>query len=279
MKKKQFQNIFFIFLLILPFVGNSQNIFDSLHTAQYALYLYETQQYEQTISEYERLIFLSPNNTDAKLQLVRAYRKNEQYEKGINKINYFRSDENFHMNNEFSHEYMKLLLLSNQTIRANNFSQNNNGFTSTEIGEYSLSILLLEAKYNESQLFISNNNIETDYYYSLTKISGETQNLRYKSPVLAMSLSIILPGLGKVYTKDWKDGLMSLFFVGVNAFQAYRGFSQKGVESIYGWVFCGISFGFYTGNIVGSFKSAKRFNNRINYDIQKRVQNTVYNSF
>ena len=279
LKQTFYKYLLIVFLIISHFTGNSQNIFDLEHTKQYASYLYETEQYELAISEYERLVFLSPTNEQAKLQLIKSYRKNGQLQHGINKIDVFNAEESFLMNNQFSHEYIKLLFLSDQTIKAKSFLNNTNFFTQTEKNEYDLSILLLQSKYIESQKFIIDNSVETDYYFSLAQISNHTKNIRYKSPFLAMSLSVVVPGLGKFYTRDWKDGLMSLFFVGTNVFQAYRGFSKNGIESIYGWVFSGISFGFYTGNILGSFKSAKRYNKRINYAIQQEVQNTVFNNF
>ncbi len=278
-QKRHFKNLFFIFLLAIPILGNSQNIFDSLHTEQYASYLYETQQYNLAISEYERLIFLSPNNENAKLQLIKSYRKNEQFDNGINKIDLFCANENFVMNNEFSHEYIKLLLLDNQDIKAAYFLQESNVFSEVEKQEYLLSIILLEGRYKKSAKFISDNNIETKYYKSLVEISNSAQNIRYKSPFMAMFLSSIIPGTGKVYTKDWKDGLISLFFIGINGYQSYRYFNKYGEKSILGWSFAGVSFGFYTGNIYGSFKSAKRYNNKLDNEIHKKVENTVFGNF
>ncbi len=273
------KNCLIIFILISSYVASCQNIFDSTHTAQYASYLYKTQQYHLAINEYERLLFFSPNNSDTKLFLVKSYRKNGEYDKAINRINTFSLHNNFVMDNIFSHEYMKLLLISEQNKLASNFLENKNAFTQIEITEYALAVLLLNEEYEKSRMFVNTNKIETDFYNSLALISEDTKHLKYKNPYLAMLLSAIVPGLGKFYTTDWKDGLISLFFVGANAFQAYRGFNQKGIESIYGWAFFGVSFGFYTGNIFGAFKSAKRYNKRINYEINKKVHNTVFYNF
>jgi len=268
-----------IILLIISFVGNSQNIFDSLHTAQYASYLFNNQQYNLAITEYERLVFLSPNNEQAKLQLIKSYRKTEQFGNGINRLDLFQANENFVMTNDFSNEYVKLLLLDKQNLKAEYFIRQSNILNQTQKNEYTLSVFLLDRNYSKSNNFILENKVQTDYYKSLVEISNSAQNIKYKNPFMAMFLSVFVPGLGKVYTNDWKDGLISIFFIGVNGYQSYRYFDKHGTKSVLGWAFAGISFGFYTGNIYGSFKSAKRYNNRQDYEIQQRVEKTVFGNF
>lgn len=268
-----------IILLMISFAGNSQNFFDSLHVAQYASYLFNSQQYNLAIAEYERLVFLSPNNEHAKLKLIKSYRKSEQFGNGINKMDLFNSNENFVMTYDFSNEYVKLLMLDKQNLKADFFIKESNILNQTDKNEYTLSIFLLEGNYSKSNSFILENRVQTDYYKSLIKISNSAQNIKYKSPFFAMFLSTFVPGLGKVYTNDWKDGLISIFFIGINSYQSYRYFDKYGTKSVLGWTFAGISFGFYTGNIYGSFKSAKRYNNRLNYGIQQKVENTVFGSF
>jgi hypothetical protein len=85
--------------------------------------------------------------------------------------------------------------------------------------------------------------------------------------------------MGKVYSGRWKDGLVSLLFVGATGFQAYRGFSQKGSESIYGWIMGSLSVGFYIGNIFGSVKAAKIYNTNQNRIYSEKVTHYYIDHF
>lgn len=88
-----------------------------------------------------------------------------------------------------------------------------------------------------------------------------------KSPVIAVGMSAIIPGSGKVYTGYWKDGLIALSFTALTAWQSYRGFSKKGSKSAIGWIYGAASFSFYIGNLFGSGKSAHMYNLRRKQDL------------
>jgi hypothetical protein len=89
-------------------------------------------------------------------------------------------------------------------------------------------------------------------------------------------MSTFIPGSGKIYTKNWQDGLIALLFVASNAWQAYRGFSKDGVKSTYGWVFGSIGAGFWLGNIYGSYKSAQKFNKQIQKGYHDKISGVIY---
>jgi hypothetical protein len=73
-----------------------------------------------------------------------------------------------------------------------------------------------------------------------------------KSPLLAASLSAVLPGLGRVYIGRWQDGLVSFFLVGVAAALSAQGFHENGVGSVRGWILGTTATLLYAGNIYGS---------------------------
>lgn len=83
----------------------------------------------------------------------------------------------------------------------------------------------------------------------------------YKSPTMAGLLSII-PGAGKVYTKNYTDGLSSFILTGLFTFLAYNNFTNS--HHFRGYLFSFAAIGFYLGNIYGSIVSAHRYNR--NYD-------------
>ena len=78
-----------------------------------------------------------------------------------------------------------------------------------------------------------------------------------------------------MYAGEWKDGVISLLLVGVNAWSAYRRFDREGLDTFWGWVQGGFAIGFYAGSIYGSHKAARRHNqqqfNRLKHDSEAIV--------
>jgi hypothetical protein len=112
---------------------------------------------------------------------------------------------------------------------------------------------------------------------SLLKLYHESLLVRRKNPGTAVALSVVIPGMGKIYSGDWKDGLMTLLFVGVNSWQAYRGFNKDGIKSISGWIFGTMAFGFYTANLFGSWKSAGDYNQKQLDRISHEAEGYLFN--
>jgi hypothetical protein len=75
-------------------------------------------------------------------------------------------------------------------------------------------------------------------------------------------MSVLVPGAGKVYAGEWKDGLIQFFFVAFSAYESAHAFDVAGRGSIMGYIYGGLAVGFYGGSIYGSYKSAKRYNTR-----------------
>jgi TM2 domain-containing membrane protein YozV len=76
--------------------------------------------------------------------------------------------------------------------------------------------------------------------------------LQRKSPLLAAALSMVVPGLGRVYLGRWPDGLLSFLLVGTTAALAAQGFYQEGQGSVRGWILGGAAALLYAGNVYGS---------------------------
>jgi hypothetical protein len=136
--------------------------------------------------------------------------------------------------------------------------------------------LLLSGKYSEAGLYLkmttSNNLIFPASIVKLTEKAGQT---KFKSPFMAGGFSAIIPGTGKFYTKNWNDGLFSMLFIASTAWQAYRGFSEHGTKSAYGWTFAGLSVSFYIGNIFGGVKAARRYNTMKRNEIENQIYDFI----
>lgn len=100
----------------------------------------------------------------------------------------------------------------------------------------------------------------------LLKFYIRKQNLEPKSPALAAILSGVLPGLGKIYTENYGDGITALLVTGLLTFLSIDNFNAN--HDFRGWLFGGLAAYFYAGNIYGSAASADIYNNntKIAYD-------------
>jgi hypothetical protein len=267
----------FIFLCIsLGFTSLSRGQINPLNDVQkqiaFADYLFNTRQFEFAAEEYLKLVFLYPENAVLKKRALESFRMDMDLESGLyfSKF-FFNPDETSTLT--FYNEIVKLRMLSGKQI---------------SIEKLLLDSTAYSIKYNESQLLDYmlalnwrkvNENADRIKESDLYIFTQNTPEDNYLSPFLAASLSTIIPGSGKVYAKRWKDGIMSFLFVGITAFQAYRGFDRSGTESVYGWIMGGLSASFYLGNIYGSFKAAKDYNTDLNVQYKDRVVNFYINHY
>lgn len=76
----------------------------------------------------------------------------------------------------------------------------------------------------------------------------------------------MVPGLGKVYTENYTDGLFAAILTGLFGYIAYTDF--KADHKVRAWIFTGVSAFFYTGNIYGSVASAQIYNARIKFNFE-----------
>jgi hypothetical protein len=84
-----------------------------------------------------------------------------------------------------------------------------------------------------------------------------------KSILTARLLSLVVPGLGRLYTGRPLDAFSSFVSVAGMGWMAYRAFERDGEESLAGWAYSAVSLGFYAGEIYGAGRSASVRNDRI----------------
>jgi hypothetical protein len=267
--------ILFIFIICtLP--CNAQNFYDEQHSAKFADYLFQSQQYDLAANEYERLIYANSSENQYKLMLLRSYRKSGNLDLAQKRFSDIFKDSLYFTIEPVAQEYIHVLMLQNQLSDAAYFNQTHKNISQLQ-SKYNLMQLNLLAKNWKAADSIAQliNPLESQYQ----DILQSANSMKYRSPGLALVFSTVVPGTGKIYAGYWKDGLISLLFVAATGWQAYRGFDNKGVNSVSGWIWGSISTGFYFGNLYGSYKSAKRFNYRQNEILHKRAQNYIYSTF
>ena len=237
----------------------SQDLFDCDHTTRYARYLYDTQEYDKAANEYERVLI----NCDSLAVLPRlfaAYRLNGNYEQ-LNR----------RMNQLFPRpatqpafvllERLKLAFLTERYAQVDSMLKSP-ATSPVDSVYYRLKYQSLTNQWEQAGNQLSRlNTTQLPNHRDWDRLIQQGEQNKAKSPLLAASLSTLVPGLGKVYARDWKDALVSFLFVGGLAYQSYRAFHRR-PDGAAGWAYATVGAGFYIGNIYGSYKSARQYNQR-----------------
>jgi len=275
--KKLFCGFFFIFILLGS--ASSQNLLDYPNSIKYADYLFKTNQYNLASVEYERIVFLEPKDTLSKLKLIRTYRYLAEFKTALNRIKEFFPYSLNSVPEEFSDEYVRNTLYENQLQKASEFLQTN---ITLKIGlktEYQLGILIMQYQWTEARRF-ADENIgildKTERFNKLNGIINEGLNTHYKSPFLAASISAIVPGGGKVYSGKLIDAIYSFLFVTSAAWLTYNSY-HKNEFSFNSALIGSFALSFYSANIYGSAKSAKRYNQNKNQFFRNQAEDILLN--
>lgn len=248
-------------LFVAPHRVNSQVLQESQSEAQiqkFAKYLYNLKLYDLAAEEYERLVYLNKSNPEHLKYLIRSYR-------GANDINKLKTRiSRIELTDpDIINEYIYALMLESMNDEASQLSiEHGDKFSETQQNRIALDLSLASQDWDTSNARFSELGLAEKMKYE--PLINQINNAKYKSPTKAAILSGIIPGSGRVYAKDNIDGIISLLFVASTAYQSYRRFNQKGTKSVAGWLYGGVSLGFYISNIYGSYQSAKIYNNNIN---------------
>lgn len=273
------KTLFFTILLVNSLIASAQkDLYNYENSRKFGEYLLKSGQFELATKEYERLVFLNPTNDTIKLNLLRAYRLNEKFETGI-----LRTQQLFPATEKlpFQHsiEYSKLLMNDRQWATANSFWEISENMPADDKQLFRTSASIFNTDFETAKTYLQLINDSTNVLaINYDQIVNEGLNGKRKSPFLAGALSTIVPGLGRTYTGDWKDGIVSLIFTAGMAFQSYRGFNSDGIKSAKGWIYGGIGTGFYLGNIYGSVKSAKNKNKK-KINLLQHEASTFFNAY
>jgi hypothetical protein len=264
-------------ILIINFKTDCQNLYDYSNSLKYANYLFQSKQYNYSVIEYERLIFLAPHDTLAKLRLVQSYRFLKDYKNAENWLEIFFPVNKQNVPDDFANEFVKVYLYDHQYKNAFNFLQINNNVIPIKKVEYQVGSLLLECKWNDAKLFADEQAKriqKSSAFNQLYAIAQKGMAIKYKKPACAAVMSAIIPGSGKLYTRHWKDAIYSFLFVGATSWMAYYSYHNNGLT--FSSVLLGTVAGsFYAANIYGSYKSADRYNQKLNDAYKKEVENII----
>lgn len=274
MKKK----LLILFIIIYSTKAFSQDLYNFENTKKFAEYLAKSGQYDLATREFERLTFMSPDNDTLKTSLLSMYRRSGKYDEALIRGKQL-YPELTTMSATSAVEYGRTLLLKSEYKSAKNFWESNLKLSSADKTILSATSDILQDNYKSANEILQTVKPEEHRLAANYKdLAEQAMSIKRKSPAVAGIMSAIIPGTGRMYVKDWKDGIVSLFFVGTMAFQSVRGFNKSGVKSTRGWIYGGIGFGFYLGNIYGSVVSAKGYNKKSHSSIRTKIEN-LFNSY
>ncbi|WP_337042993.1 tetratricopeptide repeat protein [Emticicia sp. 17c] len=274
MKKK----LLFVFILFKFINSSAQDLYNYDNSRKFAEYLSKAGQYELATREYERLVFMRPQSDTLKTLLLSMYRRSGKLEEAVSRTRQLYPDFTL-MPSLPSIEYSRTLLLKTDYKAAKDLWAVNTQMAQPDKIILSATAEILQDNYKTAKEILdalnsNDHKLAPDY----KALANQAISIKRKSPALAGIMSTIIPGTGRFYTKDWKDGVVSMFFIGTMAFQSIRGFSKSGVKSTRGWIYGSVGLGFYLGNIHGSVVSAKAYNRRSHQSIKNKIEN-LFNSY
>ena len=250
----------FAFWLVFPWHTIAQpltstNIFDLSHSTSFAKYLMISQQYDLAAIEYERMTFMQPTSDSIKYNLLLAYRLSGKPMQATARYRqlYAQPAPQFVLK-----ETCKSYMAASDLVGLKVLLMQENTLSPLEKDRFTLGLHFMNKERKKSyELVQASPNFKNSKYNTLIESS---LMLRQKNPWLSAGLSMVVPGLGKVYTGRWKDGVFAAIMVGTLGWRSYRLFKRKGAESVFGWVFGAATAGFYAGNVWGSYRAAQLYN-------------------
>ncbi len=271
--------LFFLLLFFLLKSGSSQDLFNAENSRRFANYLMNTRQYHLAAIEYERILNISPPDDETGINLLKAYRFDNNCNSSFQNFRALKM-ESLLKSSAVAKEFLNLALACNCCYTDSAFGQALLPLDGDTRQFYRLGRFFFGNE-NDSLFHLKNtfqNQLLNSYpsvFYSIEKM----ESFQRKSPGLAAAMSTILPGSGKAYSGFWGDAVMSFAFVTSNAWLSYRGFSKKGTKSASGWIFGGLSLGFHLGNIWGSGRAARTYN-EIEYEkLYNEAKSNIHSHF
>ena len=275
-------NIYLILLFTISsgcLQAQDEDLYNLKNSDKYARYLLAGRQYNLAAEEFERLVFLDKHNDEYKNLLITAYYKSGKAGKAINRIRQLYNNDYTRMPESMTGKFLVLLQERDSLPQILHYLDKGINIKNTDKLLFKWSNLMLSKNFVDAKHFLNTHSQELGSLQEVVQINNFALQQKHKSPLLAASLSTVIPGLGKVYTGDYIDAATAFIFVGGNAFQAYRGFKKNGTKSAFGWIFGSIAAGFYIGNIFGSAKAAIRFNNFKFYETKNKVDTYFQHRF
>ena len=285
MKIKPTQLLMLVSLAFSFSAENEIEYFSVDKVIEYADHLFQNNEFQAALNEYQRAHYMSTNTTE-KLQLKsnigRCY---YQLGKFNSAIEVYQSTINDSNDREFSSElryFISLIYfetekysLSEQYLLENTPQIQEAGLL--EKNQLLVSVIyILQNKWEKALLLLGGDPLKNSHKaLRLNRLIAEIRPYKEKNPMFAAFFSALMPGSGKIYTKNIGDGIFSLFYTGMSGFIAYSEIQKGNTSSLKVLVFGSLSITFYLGNVYGSYISARFYNKKTEDELLVKVKQYI----
>lgn len=217
---------------------------------KFAQFLYKNGEYYRAISEYERLsyFFLESEFTEqSKLQIGRAYMAGGRLNEALNYWNKLETEKAL-----LSETKTKLKILS--------------GITWLDLDRvltFRLRKVNIQRGFKEFSK-VKGNNKDVSLIQNFISDWKTRSQPEYKSPLLAGTLSAVLPGGGSYYTGRYVEGTYALFITGLFYLAAMDSFRNHNEAP--GYLFSFFALTFHGGSIYTAMNGAHKLNDKMDSD-------------
>ena len=253
----------FLFLILIQNFSFPQdvNLYSAENRKQFADYLYCQKDYLRAIDEYEE-IPSSVSNDTIRFKIGLAYLKMGKYDSAS--VSFTQIGVNSYFFNNAKMEFFKSQFLSGNFDTLDHGT--NNYLTARQLNAfaYLFDYKPLPTKNIFLSPFEGNDKIAVSDFYE------RKLNPPYKNELTAVILSTLIPGAGKIYTKEYSDGIIAFLVTGLMGYISYTDF--KADHKFRDWLFAGLTAFFYGGNIYGSATSAQIYNAHVNFQLNSDMK-------
>ncbi|GIK22306.1 MAG: hypothetical protein BroJett005_17200 [Ignavibacteriota bacterium] len=263
-----------LFQIIISAAVLAQNInFNSPENIRlFADFLFCDRDYLRAIDEYEKYLSYSDEDT-IRFKIALAFSAIGDQYNAIKNFNSLQETSKLYQISRIEElkSLFNLKQFSQLNSKANELNQLKSDYSDIAKKIVNLSYLLNNESMPSEKIFLEpfddqEKTIVQNFYFQKT-------NPDYKSEVLAGVYSAIIPGLGKIYTENYSDGITSFLLTGLFSYLAYTNFNND--HPVRAWIFTLAGAGFYAGNVYGSIASAQIFNAKINFDFINDVYSFI----
>jgi hypothetical protein len=253
--------LFFICCLLFVSIPSiAQNIFDYSNSLRYTESLKKDKQYELALAEILRIE--PPQQADTSyVILLMSILNHTEY---TDKASYLQKYKSYAENEEVYNLIICNSLLIDSTAIAeyclNTFDTNRQFYH-----QYKFYTLVSKREYNAAMLYLNTASFELTGLKLLKELSVK------KNKAVGITLSAIVPGLGKVYYKQFVDGLTAFVSTASYAYLSYSTLRKNGVNNVFPWLNTGLFGLFYFGNIVGTASAHDRYYSARDLQLKKII--------
>ena len=262
--------IIFLFILfsftIKPQTSNL--LHTPANTRKFADHLFSGKDYLRSVFEYEKLPEYEKNDT-IEFKIPLAYQLMGKYDLALEKFLSVNKESVYY--DQSVKEYYKTLL------QAGRYNELQSKLANNDVKDFQR-LLYLSYLFTSNELPAEQNFLEAfplSGKESLLSFFSEKKNPPYKSSLLSGLFSAIIPGSGKIYLGEIGDGITAFIATSLFAFLSYDNFRAN--HDFRGWLFSGLGFFFYTGNIYGSVAAAQIYNAKVDYEYKEKLNEYLQN--